>query len=396
MNAFPDFDNALPLEDVHLTNEDRARARKAITSHPDWPDYRARTGYTAADLTTARCNEAARALGIDLRAVLAGTETPDPTETRPVTKTPPAAPKATGDDAAALATIRQLLGASVDAAQVKAIVDEALAPVLESIGRPALRVIDGDGNRLGRDLPPTRHPKTDTLLSAVSARDASGHRLNVWIAGPAGSGKTYAARSIAEALGLDFAFHGAMTMTHELTGFVDAGGTYHATPFVRLFEAGGVCLLDEVDAGSSEALLALNAALANGMMTLPDGRQIARHADFVCIAAANTWGGGATADYVGRARIDAAFLDRFGARIAWDYDDKLEREMCGNPDWARRVQKARKAAQKAGLKVVISPRASMAGAALVAGGMTEDEAAALTYLANLSPEQVAMIEGRAV
>jgi cobaltochelatase CobS len=211
--------------------------------------------------------------------------------------------------------------------------------------------------------------------------------LHVWLAGPSGSGKTHGAEQAATALGLTFRLQGAMTMAHELTGFVDAGGTYHETPFVTTFRNGGVILLDELDAGSNEALLALNAALANGIMCLPSGEIIRAHADFRCVGAANTFGQGATADYVGRTRIDAAFLQRFGVRLTWAYDEALETAMADMPSWSERVQRARQRAKEAGLKVLITPRASIAGAKLIRAGFTPDEAADMTYLADLSPSQ---------
>ena len=237
------------------------------------------------------------------------------------------------------------------------------------------------------------HPLFSTLCKALAARQSDGLAPSVWIAGPAGSGKTYAAKTFAKAAGLAFHFNGALSMPHELLGFVDAAGTYHRTPFREAFEHGGVYVFDEVDGSDNSALLALNAALANGRASFPD-RAVDRHPDCVIIATANTWGLGGTAEYVGRSKIDAAFLDRFGVRLLWSYDVALEIAISGNPDFARRVQAARERARAAGLKVLISPRATMAGAALIAGGMTADEAAALTYLANLAPEQIKQIEGR--
>lgn len=373
-----------------LSNAERATVRKAITSHPAWNDYRQRHGVTAADMTSSRCLAACAELGIDPAAVLAG-EDQETVDVADVTAKPVVtAPKAEKADAGqAIEALRSLLGGgAVDPAQVKAIVEEAIQPLRDQIDtieapKPVVRVIVNDEHK--GDLPPVRHAMAETLLTCVGAG------LNVWLAGPAGSGKTHAAHSIATALCLDWGFHGAMTMAHELTGFVDASGTYHETVFVRLYRNGGVCLLDEVDAGSSEALLALNAALANGEMSIPTGEIIKRHPDFRCIAAANTWGNGATAEYIGRARIDAAFLDRFGARLAWGYDEKLERDLSGNVDWACRVQKARQKAADKGLKILITPRATIAGAQLIAGGMKPDEAAKLTYLAGLTPEQVKML-----
>lgn len=229
------------------------------------------------------------------------------------------------------------------------------------------------------------HEMLPTLITSLAAG------LHVWIAGPSGSGKTHGAEQAAKALGLGFELQGAMTMAHELIGFVDAGGKYHETPFTRAFRNGGLVLLDELDAGSNEALLALNAALANGLMSLPSGEVISAHADFKCIGSANTFGNGATAEYVGRTRIDAAFLQRFGARLTWDYDERLELAMSGNDAWVKQVQKARREAAKHGLKVMITPRASQAGAKLIAAGMTFEQAANLTYLAGLTPAQRAQL-----
>lgn len=238
------------------------------------------------------------------------------------------------------------------------------------------------------------HPSYATLCRALSCRSADGFFPNVWIAGPAGSGKTHAARSFAKAAGLEFFYNGALRDAFELLGYMDASGVYHTTPFRQAYEHGGVYLFDEVDGSDNAALLALNGALANGIAAFPNG-MIERHPDCRIIATGNTWGLGATSDYVGRGKIDAAFLDRFGVRLSWDYDVALEVAISGNADFARRVQSARERARAAGLKVLITPRASIAGAALIAAGFTHDEAAGMTYLANLSNDQKKIIEGRA-
>lgn len=268
---------------------------------------------------------------------------------------------------------------------------QAVERRLESVSTVRIE-LNRDGVKVGA-TEGHAHPLFATLCRALASRQADGFAPNVWIAGPAGSGKTYAAKTFAKSAGLEFHFNGALSMPHELLGFVDAAGTYHRTPFREAFENGGVYVFDEVDGSDNAALLALNAALANGRASFPDGA-IERHKDCIIIATANTWGLGGTAEYVGRSKIDAAFLDRFGVRLLWSYDVALEIAISGNPDFARRVQAARERARAAGLKVLISPRATMAGAALIAGGMTADEAAALTYLANLAPEQIKQIEGR--
>lgn len=307
----------------------------------------------------------------------------------PVTVAP--AP-ASGDPAHQLASlIAQMAGQSINPETVARIVDERITAALAGI--PSVRIeckgVDGQW----RDVSGHQHPQFKRLLTAAASRNVEGHHPNIWLAGPAGSGKTYAGKMVAKALGLPFVFNGALANAFELLGFIDAGGTYHRTAFREAFENGGVYMFDEVDGSDNSALLALNAALANGAAQFPDGC-IERHKDCIILASANTWGLGATAEYVGRSKIDAAFLDRFGVRFHWDYDAALETAISGNEGFARRVIAARERARQAGLKVLITPRASQAGAALIAAGMKDDEAAELTYLANLTADQRRIVEGR--
>lgn len=236
------------------------------------------------------------------------------------------------------------------------------------------------------------HPQLARLLRTCSSRMASGFTPNVMLVGPTGTGKTHAAHQVASALGLEYFAHGAMSMSHELLGFTDAHGTTHRTPFRDAFERGGLVILDELDSWDAGVTLALNAALANGYAGFPDG-MVKRHRDCVIIGAGNTHGTGATADFVGRNRLDAAFLSRFPVKLQWDADPALEVAISGDAAFARRVQAARERARSVGLKHLIDMRQMQAGAALIAAGFTSDEAADLTYLAGLSADQRRMIEG---
>ena len=106
---------------------------------------------------------------------------------------------------------------------------------------------------------------------------------------------------------------------------------------------------------------------------------VKRHPDSIVIAAANTWGKGADREYVGRNQLDAAFLDRF-AKLAWDYDQDFELdialEVSGNHesalDWVSFVQSARLSAQTNKVRVVISPRASIQGAKMLAAAISRE------------------------
>lgn len=239
-----------------------------------------------------------------------------------------------------------------------------------------------------------KHPMLEKLILMMSSRQVNGFHPNILLVGPTGSGKTHAVKQASIAIRGNtesFRTNGAVTMDHQLIGFRDAAGTYHATPLRQTFGSPCDYLLDEIDSCDNSPLLCLAGLLANGGFDFPDA-YVSRHPDSCILAAANTWLNGATAEFVGRNKIDGAVKSRFPVRLHWDYDERLERAICGNVDWACKVQKARLNAKRAGLKVTIDPRMSQAGAALIAIGMTMEEAASFTYLADLSEDQRKIVE----
>lgn len=289
---------------------------------------------------------------------------------------PPESSGSTSTDALRDA-LREIMGDTLDEQRVTDIVravvkqEVGLAPVRIQVCEPSGKVAD-----MGM-----QHRQFNKLVTKLAAG------CNVYLAGPAGTGKTTGARVAAEALSkmwgreVKFYFNGAIDSEHKLLGFTDAQGRIVSRPFREAFTNGGVYLFDEVDASLAGALLAFNAALANGHCDFPDGC-MAKHPDFRCIAAANTWGFGATHDYVGRAKLDEAFRDRF-VMLNWDTDESLERhialahikdENLGSK-WITYVQQCRANAKKAGIRAVISPRASINGCSLLQAGMKWDEVA---------------------
>lgn len=211
---------------------------------------------------------------------------------------------------------------------------------------------------------------------------------NIWLAGPAGSGKTTAAKQLSQALfagcqcprctdpailaatghAPHYYFCGAIANEYKLSGFYSANGIYMDTQFYHAWKYGGVFLFDEVDRSMQAALLAFNAALANGYCDFPEGR-IMRHPDCYIIAAGNTWGMGGNAQYSGAANIDKAFLSRFPNKIAWDYDEELEHTISNNPAWVNAVQQVRARVFERGEQYVIDPRQSMAGSQMLRKGL---------------------------
>lgn len=284
-----------------------------------------------------------------------------------------------GDMAQLAALLAKVTGANqsaapVDAEQVRAIVQKELegfaAPLTINLKTETGETVKLDG---------LHHRRFPDLLAKVQAG------VNVWLYGPAGTGKTTAAHNVAKALGLAFYFNGAIDNEYKLLGFTDAQGRIVSRPFREAFTKGGVYLFDEVDASLPGALLAFNAAMANGHCDFPDGC-FERHPNFRVIAAANTIGQGATADYVGRARMDGAFLDRFVFQ-PWEIDESLERALSGNDKWVTYVQDVRKRVEAKGLKIIISPRASINGSKMLASGIDWDECATSCLRRGMTDEQ---------
>lgn len=224
-----------------------------------------------------------------------------------------------------------------------------------------------------------KHANFEKLLTSVKVGQPT------LLVGPAGTGKTYAAEQIADILGLDFysISVGAQTSKSDLLGFVHAGGEYIPTQFRHAYEKGGLYLLDEADAGNSNVLILLNAALSNGYMAFPD-KMVRVHEDFRLIASANTFGHGASRQYVGRNQLDAATLDRFTV-LTWDIDARVERALAGDQtQWYNVVKAVRaRALDELKLRAVISPRATKRGAELLAAGMVFEDVLEMALISNL-------------
>lgn len=287
---------------------------------------------------------------------------------------------------------------------INAIIDQRLAgyeagideeKVRELIERHAVRSIEITRPDMTRINVGRQHKQFEILLRMVSAvmpkPDGDHVRLNVWLAGPAGTGKTTAAEKCAEANSLAFASTGSLTESYKLFGFMSPGtGEYVSTPFRQIWENGGVFIFDDFDGSDPITALELNNALANGYCSFPD-KVVKRHADCVLILTANTWGLGGTDAYVGRLKQDAAFLDRF-VRLSWDIDEDLERDTCPNPEWVKRVQQVRARVREKGIRVLVTPRASYYGAALFAAGLNQEQVEHATIRAAMTAEQWAQVQ----
>ena len=325
----------------------------------DWP------GNTGGDAS--RDDDDDEDLGDDDQTIMgfAGTDTSAKAEEPKAV--PATVPQATSGDLAdeigraMSAIVRDALAAksdtnAVDEAMVRKIVLDELKGKIPLV----IEMPQGDDTKAAPEL---AHKEYPTIFKAVAVG------LNVMLIGPAGSGKTTIAEQVADALKIPFRFTGAVDSPYKLTGFVDAGGRVVRTAFRETYENGGLFLFDEIDASAPSALMAFNAALANGVADFPDA-MVPRHENFYCMAAANTYGHGADRVYVGRNALDGATLDRF-AVVDFDYDELLEKTLAGDEmtEWVQYVQRIRAAIFKLKLRYVVSPRATLGGARLIKAGM---------------------------
>lgn len=180
-----------------------------------------------------------------------------------------------------------------------------------------------DGKKTTTKTEKVLDPNFENILHLVAAHE------NVYLYGPAGSGKNTIAEQIADALGVEFYYQNTLVTKFDVSGYKNAQGEFEETPFYKAWKNGGLFFADELDNSTAEAIIALNAALANGYYTFPNsGEKVAKHPDFYCIAAGNTNGQGATEEYCGRYQMDESSRDRF-AFIEIDYNAKVEESICG-------------------------------------------------------------------
>ena len=236
------------------------------------------------------------------------------------------------------------------------------------------------------------HMAFDTIIKVLQ----SSKRINknIMLVGPAGSSKTTTCAQVAEVLNLQFypMSVGLQTTKSDLMGFLNVKGEYVTTPVREAFEKGGVLLLDEFDASHAGVVTILNSLLANEICSFPD-KTVEKHKDFICIVACNTYGKGGSIDYIGRNRLDGATLDRF-ITILVDYDTNLESQLVKNPTWLKVINKMRDNIVKNGLKMIVSPRASMQGADLLDAGFKVEEVLEMVIYKGISNDvKTKLIQG---
>lgn len=246
----------------------------------------------------------------------------------------------------------------VEKALARVMVDEYSPMLAESVFQSAKDFIEKEYGKIEKkvkyvvpehgQLEEVTHEEFETVLQFVMANEP------VMLVGPAGTGKNVICKQVAKILGLDFYFSNAVTQEYKLTGFIDANGTYQETEFYKAFKNGGLFMLDEIDASIPEVLVILNAAIANRYFDFPNGK-IEAHKDFRVIAAGNTFGLGASYQYVGRNQLDAASLDRF-AQVEINYSPRIEESLTQDKELLNFIRKFRNECQRNGINHIVSYR----------------------------------------
>lgn len=277
--------------------------------------------------------------------------------------------------------INEIAQAAVNADTVRTIVAEELARLA-----PRTIEITCEGSLVRMEE--RTHKLFDDCVRLLGTR-VNGRRRHVLLLGPAGSGKSTLGPQCAKALGIPYYSTGAVGNAYALFGYVSPNGDRATlrTPLRCAVEDGGLFNLDDIDGSNPNALIPLAEGLANGKWSFPDG-MVEQHPNFVCLASANTLHG-ATAEYVGRNKLDEATKSRFGAVLFVDYDEEMEKALVpGHQAWASFVHVVRANIKKEGVKVLATMRHVLDGAAYLEAGFPKERVAELTIFRGLDADVI--------
>lgn len=185
---------------------------------------------------------------------------------------------------------------------------------------------------------------------------------NIWLCGPAGSGKSMMTRQVAAELGLPYLCIscGIGTSSTEFVGYKYP--TRESTKFAEYYSKPSIILLDEFTALDPAVAQICNAALANDEIETTTGT-VYRDPNCIIIATSNTFGGGASRQYVANNQLDASTIDRFiGGIIEVNYSESFESQY--DPEVVNYVNSLRNIIKTYDFRRIASTRMIQAGCAL--------------------------------
>lgn len=278
------------------------------------------------------------------------------------------------------AMVKAMVKAEVEAqaagfeARAQAVVDSAEATagkLIAMVGNMKPKVV---GIKINEAAPVILKSRPHAMLP-MALREIRAGMVNLGMTGPRGSGKTTLGQQIAEALDVPFGFISVTRGISEsqLYGRWTPKNEFCEAPLWEMMDKPGVFLLDEIDCGDPNTLLACNSIMANGIAVNPyTGEVKERHEEFIILGAMNTTGRGATAEYNSRERLDAATLDRL-ALMRVDYDRELEAEILSDEVVLGKLWDARERLQASKSKEVIGTRAIVRTSKYLSAGYTVAE-----------------------
>lgn len=277
-----------------------------------------------------------------------------------------------GGDLAALiaASVAPLLAGQLNEERVNEIVEERLGSYQGALDEGRVREL------IAAELkayPPVRVAlpsgvEIDTTHQHKHFADLAtlvGRKRHVWLVGPAGTGKSEAALSLASKMNVRRALvpmHEDVTPSRLLGYRSPINGEWVKGELEDVLTEGGVAILDEVDRARPGVPVALNAVLAQRKVTLKgETRDIHPDARFIC--ASNTLFGG-SAEYAAARQQDGAFKDRFYL-LDWPADTDLELRLAGEDQkqWVEFCWRLRELVNELGITSGrVSPRTMINGA----------------------------------
>jgi MoxR-like ATPase len=204
------------------------------------------------------------------------------------------------------------------------------------------------------------HPNLAEVITIMQSLSA--HERNVWLYGPAGTGKSTLVKQFSESLQLPVCMIAATlgTPRGDLIGRLNPlTGEYMPSRLVNTWLNGGVIDIEEASMLPPDVVGVILNALALGFLEIEiadDQRKyIPRHPNCYVFATDNTTGMGGDAAFTARERQDAAFLSRFCA-LKVDYSEHVDAACCPNAKLREYFQAVRKKALEQRIREAVDPR----------------------------------------
>lgn len=180
---------------------------------------------------------------------------------------------------------------------------------------------------------------------------------NVYMYGPAGTGKNVTAKQCAEALDMPIFYMNTIYTKYDLCGYMDAQGNYVPTTFYNFMKAPkGLFFFDEYDNSQSAATVCFNDLLEDKKYTFPNGETLYLDENHKIIAAGNTNGQGATEEYNDRYQMDESNRSRF-MFVSVTYDPAVEKSIVGeSADILDFINDLRRVRDEIGIKLILGYR----------------------------------------